>query len=106
MVGLIAQPTTSLIDFTSGTLNQLQRTVNISAEVKRIRPTRAIHADGILTSYNSHEANGRELLKNLGKSNLFHSDVYVSHCLIGKILNNLSNLFNDINLIFLKIIFS
>lgn len=85
MIGLVAQPTTSLIDFTSGTLNQLQRTVNISAEVKPIRPARAIHADNILTSYNYHEAVGRDILKGLSnKHNHLSSDIYVAHCLIAK----------------------
>lgn len=85
MVGLVAQPTTGIIDFTSGTLNQLQRSVNVSDEVKRIRLARAIHADGILTSYNSHEAEGREMLKNLiNKVGFLQNDIYVSHCLIAK----------------------
>lgn len=82
VVGLVAQPTTGIIDFTSGTLNQLQRTVNIGDEVKRVRPTRAIHADGILRSYNSHEADGRSILKNL--KSFSHNDIYVSHILIAK----------------------
>ena len=82
VVGLVAQPTTGIIDFTSGTLNQLQRTVNINDEVKRIRLARAIHMDGILTSYNSHEAEGRQMLKNLKTA--LHNDIYVSHCLVAR----------------------
>jgi len=85
MIGLVAQPTTGIIDFTSGTLNQLQRTVNVAEEVKRIRPARAIQVDGVLTSYNSHEAMGREMLRNLiNKSSFLQNDIYVCHCLISK----------------------
>ena len=82
VVGLVAQPTTGIIDFTSGTLNQLQRTVNINEEVKRVRLARAIHMDGILRSYNSHEAEGRQMLKNL--KSFSHNDIYISHCLVAR----------------------
>jgi vacuolar protein sorting-associated protein 13A/C len=79
VVGLVAQPTTGIIDFTSGALNQLQRTVDINKEVKPVRLRRHLHSNGIVTSYNLYEAQGKSMLNELRKSSHLQKDTYEFH---------------------------
>jgi hypothetical protein len=58
VVGIIAQPTTGLIDFTSGSLQAVKRAVDPKQEAKQMRPPRFVDHDGRLRRYNRHYASG------------------------------------------------
>ncbi|XP_015795977.1 vacuolar protein sorting-associated protein 13 [Tetranychus urticae] len=80
VVGIIADPATGVIDFTSGSLNALQRAVDINAEAEKQRPTRHFHIDGVLRPYNRHEAIGKSILRDVDKGRFASTDNYVAHC--------------------------
>ena len=82
VVGLFAQLTTGVFDFAS-TANHFQKSVSVNEETKRQRLIRLIHSDGILRSFSSYEADGRQMLKNLNSSSL-DNDIYLNHFLIEK----------------------
>ncbi|RWS14430.1 vacuolar protein sorting-associated protein 13C-like isoform X4 [Dinothrombium tinctorium] len=98
VVGVVAQPATGVIDFASGSLNALQRAVDVNAEAKKQRPARHIHKDGIIRPYNRHEANGRSILRELNKGHFADTDVYIAHYSLGDGILLLS----DRNVFFLK----
>ena len=66
------------MDFASGSLNALQRVVDVNTAAKKQRPTRHFHSDGILRPFNMHEATGRSILREVEKGR-FASDHYQSH---------------------------
>lgn len=80
VVGIIADPATGVIDFTSGSLNALQRAVDINAEAEKQRPSRHFHMDGVLRPYNRHEAIGKSVLRDVDKGRFASTDNYVAHC--------------------------
>ncbi|XP_053208525.1 LOW QUALITY PROTEIN: intermembrane lipid transfer protein Vps13-like [Panonychus citri] len=80
VVGIIADPATGVIDFTSGSLNALQRAVDINAEAEKQRPSRHFHMDGVLRPYNRHEAIGKSILRDVDKGRFASTDNYVAHC--------------------------
>jgi len=79
VVGVVADPATGVIDFASGSLNALQRAIDINTEADRQRPTRHFQNDGILRPYNRHEANGKAILQDLQKNQMVINDNYFSH---------------------------
>lgn len=62
-VGLIARPTAGLVDFASGSFDAVKRATELSEEVNRLRPPRALHGDGVLRPFCLREAEGNKLLK-------------------------------------------
>lgn len=78
VVGIVADPVTGAMDFASGSLNALQRVVDVNTATKRQRPTRHFHSDGILRSFNMHEAIGRSILRDVEKGR-FATDHYQAH---------------------------
>lgn len=62
-MGLIARPTAGLVDFASGSFDAVKRATELSEEVNRLRPPRALHGDGVLRPFCLREAEGNKLLK-------------------------------------------
>jgi len=58
VVGIIAQPTTGVIDFASGSLNALKRAVDPKQEARQLRPSRCFSTDNRLRPYNRDYAAG------------------------------------------------
>lgn len=78
VVGIVADPVTGAMDFASGSLNALQRAVDINTVAKKQRPSRNFHVDGILRPYSRHEAQGKSLLKDIEKGR-FSCENYYAH---------------------------
>ena len=59
LIGLVARPTTGIIDFASGSLNTIGRTVKGDTVTSWLRNPRFIPSDGIVRPYNFHQAEGK-----------------------------------------------
>ena len=79
MVGLVARPTGGVIDFASGTFDSVKRVTENQEEIKRTRPSRFLHSDGIVRNYNLKEAQGWKYLRELDKGKYAKTDIYVAH---------------------------
>ncbi|KAK9871302.1 hypothetical protein WA026_011571 [Henosepilachna vigintioctopunctata] len=83
-VGLIARPTSGVIDFASGSLDAVKRAADLGEEASRLRPPRLIQPDGLIKPYNRKEAEGYKLLLDLDKGKFAKTDVYVFHHYVEK----------------------
>lgn len=79
VVGLVARPTGGVIDFASGTFDSVKRVTENQEEIKRTRPSRFLHSDGIVRNYNLKEAQGWKYLRELDKGKYAKTDIYVAH---------------------------
>ncbi len=50
-VGLLARPTTGIVDFASGSFDAVKRAAEMSEDVNRLRAPRFLHSDGILRPF-------------------------------------------------------
>ncbi|XP_055333102.1 intermembrane lipid transfer protein VPS13C-like isoform X2 [Paramacrobiotus metropolitanus] len=78
-LGLIARPTTGLIDFASGSLNTIGRAVKGDNTVEWLRNPRFIASDGIVRPYNLHQAEGGLIFKNIKNGDYAKTDEYITH---------------------------
>lgn len=80
IIGIVADPITGLLDFTSGAFGSVKRTIDNTEDATRQRPPRNFHPDGIIRSYNKHEALGSYMYKYITKGEA--DDHYVSHYIL------------------------
>nr|XP_022907818.1 vacuolar protein sorting-associated protein 13-like isoform X1 [Onthophagus taurus] len=82
-VGLVARPTSGVIDFASSSLDTVKRVTDLSSqEVHRLRPSRYIYSDGFIRPYNEREAQGSKILSELEKGKFGLTDLYLYHIYI------------------------
>lgn len=55
------------------------RAADASEDVRRLRPPRFLHLDGLVRPYQKWEAEGNKLLAELNKGKYAKTDVYVNH---------------------------
>ena len=79
VVGLVARPTGGIVDFASGTFDSVKRVTEITEEVRRVRPARFLHPDGVVRNYNLKAATGNKYLMELDKGRYADTDNYVVH---------------------------
>lgn len=79
VAGLIARPASGAIDFASGSLNAVRRSLGRD-ETGRLRPPRHFFADGILRPYVLHQAEGARIFKQVGNGRYVNTDQYLAHC--------------------------
>ncbi len=58
IVGIVAQPTTGVIDFASGSMHSFKRAIDPKQEAKQMRPSRCFSSDNKLRPYNRDYATG------------------------------------------------
>lgn len=78
-LGLVARPTTGLIDFASGSLNTIGRSIKGENTVEWLRNPRFIASDGIIRPYNVHQAEGGHIFRNVKNGEYAKTDEYVTH---------------------------
>ena len=79
LVGLIARPTTGLIDSLSGSLSTIERSVKGDTTISWIRTPRFIASDGIIRPYNQHQADGGLIFRRLKNGEYTKTDEYITH---------------------------
>ena len=83
LVGVVARPTTGVVDFASTGLDTIRRVTDAAEEVKRLRPPRLILPDGIIRAYTRAEAEANQILSRLAKGQ-FKAEVYAGHLLLSR----------------------
>ncbi|KRT85331.1 hypothetical protein AMK59_1583, partial [Oryctes borbonicus] len=79
-VGLVTRPTAGVIDFASSSLDTVKRVTELGGEeAQRVRFSRFIQADGLVTPYNQLYAAGHKLLNEMDKGKYANTDVYAYH---------------------------
>ncbi|CAF1398617.1 unnamed protein product [Adineta ricciae] len=76
MIGLVAKPTSGVVDLTSTSFNSLKRAATHEQVIRRIRPPRHIGGDGIVRPSIAHEKLGNFMFDNIDFEN---SEDYLAH---------------------------
>ncbi|XP_064596162.1 intermembrane lipid transfer protein VPS13C-like isoform X2 [Liolophura sinensis] len=83
LVGVVTRPTSGVIDFASTSLDGIKRIVDLSDEIRRLRPPRRFHKDLIIRPYIHTEAEGYAILQETEKGRYVDDD-YVAHAVVTK----------------------
>merc|ERR1719319_200795 len=78
MVGLVTRPAGGVVDFASGTFDTVKRATEVNDEFERMRTTRYIHPDGVVRYYDSAEAEGAKMVRQMDKGRVA-GDTYLLH---------------------------
>ncbi|XP_077994048.1 intermembrane lipid transfer protein VPS13A-like isoform X3 [Glandiceps talaboti] len=88
LVGVVAKPTGGVIDLASSAFDGIRRVAEVGEEVRRLRPPRLVHADGIVRAYVRKEAEGYGIFIETEKGKFIDSDKYFAHAVITKDAKN------------------
>ena len=82
IVGVVAHPTSGIIDFASSSFQGIQRVLEMGTEIKRLRPPRRFFPDRVLRPYNRQESEGIFILQEMDQGKYAQTDDYQSHAVL------------------------